>query len=139
MHLPTFAVATLFCLTYAFSPAVLAMDVDGYEQLVRRSESRDPKTEPFMAKATVNAYFSGMAQTIQLAQTGSQAFQIGERKVLCFPSQVRLTPELLRGVLDAELKSPEFLREALGPKWREVQLPFVVSLALKRMFPCPTE
>ena len=115
------------------------MDVDGYEQLVRRSESRDPKTEPFMAKVTVNAYFSGMAQTIQLAQTGSQAFQIGERKVLCFPSQVRLTPELLRGALDAELKAPEFLREALGAKWREVQLPFVVLLALKRVFPCPSE
>jgi hypothetical protein len=139
MRLTAFAVVTLFGLAYAISPAVLAMDVDGYEQLVRRSESRDPKTEPFMAKAAISAYFAGMAQTIQLAQTGSQAFQIGERKVLCFPSQVRLTPELLRGALDAELKSPEFLREALGPKWREVQLPFVVSLALGRMFPCPTE
>ena len=139
MRRPTFTVATLFCLAYVISPAALAMDVDGYEQLVSRSESRDPKAEPLMAKATVGAYFSGMAQTIQLAQTGSQAFQIGERKVLCFPSQVRLTPELLRGALDTELKNPEFLREALGPKWREVQLPFVVSLALKRVFPCPTE
>lgn len=139
MRLPTFAVVTLFGLAFVISPAVFAMDVDGYEQLIRRSESKNPKTEPFMAKATVNAYFSGMAQTIQLAQTGSQAFQIGERKILCFPSQVRLTPELLRGALDAELKSPEFLRDALGPKWREVQLPFVVSLALKRIFPCSVE
>lgn len=139
MRLPTFAVVTLFGLAFVISPAVFAMDVDGYEQLIRRSESKNPNTEAFMAKATVNAYFSGMAQTIQLAQTGSQAFQIGERKILCFPSQVRLTPELLRGALDAELKSPEFLRDALGPKWREVQLPFVVSLALKRIFPCSVE
>lgn len=139
MRLPTVVVVTYFSFVLAISPAAFAMDVDGYEQLVRRSESRDPKTEPFMAKAIVYAYFSGMAQTMQLAQTGSQAFQIGERKALCFPSQVRLTPEFLRAVLDTELKSPEFLREVLGPKWREVQLPFVATLALKRVFPCPTE
>lgn len=137
-HSRLFAFAVLQAV-FLFPANVYAMDVDGYEQLVRRSESRDPKTEPFMAKATVHSYFAGMAETIQLVQTGSQSFLIGQNKVLCFPSQVRLTPELLRGALDAELKNPQFLHEALGPNWKEVQLPLVVSLTLKRMFPCPAE
>ena len=116
-----------------------AMTLDGYEQLLRKSEFRDPETQPFIAKATVYGHLSGIAETIQIGQTGSQSFRIGERKVLCFPSNVRLTADLLRGALDAELEQPEYLKQRLGAEWRTVPLAFVVSITLQRLFPCPPD
>jgi hypothetical protein len=86
MRLPTLAAATFFGLTYVISPVALGMDVNDYEQLVRLSESRDPNTAS-MARTGVDAYFAGIAQTIQLAQTGSQAFQVGKRRY--FASRLR--------------------------------------------------
>jgi hypothetical protein len=127
------------CLGALLASPAHALTVDGYEQLVRKSESRDPNLEPFVARAMVVGHISGIAETIQLSQTGAQAFRVGERKLLCFPSNVRLTGELLRGALDAELKQPEYLQRTLGAEWRQVPLAFVVSIALQRMFPCPSE
>jgi hypothetical protein len=138
MRLPSLVVTTFVGLTYVISPVALALDVNDYEQLVRLSESKDPTTAS-KASIAVDAYFAGIAHTIQLAQTGSQTFRVGKHGMLCFPSQIKLTPELVRGVLDVELKNPKLLGKALGPKWRELQLPFVVVLPLTRLFPCPHE
>jgi hypothetical protein len=116
-----------------------AMTLDGYEQLARKSVSRDPRSEPFVAKAMLYGHLSGIAETMQVSQTGSQAFRVGERRVLCFPSNVRITSDLIRGALDAELKQPNYLQERLGAEWRTVPLAFVVTITLQRMFPCPAE
>ena len=116
-----------------------AMTLNGYEQLTRKSESRDPKIEPFVSKAILHGHLSGIAEAIQVSQTGSQVFRIGERKVLCFPSNVRITGDLIRGALDAELKQPSYLQERLGTEWRTVPLTFVVATTLQKLFPCPAE
>ena len=121
------------------SVSASGMTLEGYEQLARKSESRDPKSEPFVAKAMLYGHLSGIAETMQVSQTGSHAFRIGERQVLCFPSNVRITPDLIRGALDAELKQPTYLQERLGTEWRAVPLALVVTITLQRMFPCPAK
>jgi hypothetical protein len=124
--------------SFSAAPAS-ALTIDGYELLIRKSESRDPKTEPYVAKAMLYGHLAGVAEAIQVSQTGTQSFRVGERKLLCFPSNVRLTADLLRGALDAELKQPQYLQQTLGAEWRHVPLAFALAITLQRMFPCPAE
>jgi len=141
-----------FCLTFIGDCAVLkilgilvfvglstvasAMDVAGYEKLVKESESQNPNG--FIAKAGINSYFTGIAETLQFLQTGSQNIYMRDAPSLCFPSNIRLSGPLLRGILDSELQKPALYQELLGPKWKEYQLTGILMPGLMRMFPCPT-
>lgn len=111
------------------------MDVSGYEKLAKESESQSPNK--FIATAIIESYLAGVAETLQFLKTGSQNVYMGDEAALCFPSSVRLSGSLLRGVLDGELQRPAMYQELLGPKWKEYQLTAVLIPGLMRMFPCP--
>ncbi|MRR51511.1 MAG: hypothetical protein EG825_11450 [Rhodocyclaceae bacterium] len=112
-----------------------AMDVDGYERLVKASEAANEKR--YIAKAFLDSYFTGVAETLQFLKTGSQNVYLRDNAALCFPSNVQISGPLIRGVLDGELKNPAPYKELLGPKWKEHQLTGIIIPGLMRMFPCP--
>lgn len=128
-----FTILMLVC----FSTSVSAMDVVGYERLVKEAESQSPNK--FIAKAFIESYFAGVAETLQFLQTGSQNIYMRDAPALCFPSNVRLSGPLLRGVIDTELQKPELYQELLGLKWKEYQLTGILIPGLLRMFPCPKQ
>ena len=111
-----------------------SIDVSGYEKLRQQAESQDPNR--FIAKAFIESYFVGIAETLQFIQTGSQNVYLLNTPALCLPPNVQLSGPLLHAMLDAELRQPSVYQERLGPKWKEFQLIGFVMPGLLKMFPC---
>jgi hypothetical protein len=127
----------LFALIAAvfFSSPTPALTFNGYEQAQKLAESSS--AERFMARASIDAYFQGLAETLMFLQAGSQTIFFEEKPFVCFPSGMNITGSMLRGVLDGELKSPNFALRSSEAKWKEWQLSFIVVPLLARTFPCP--
>lgn len=127
--------ALSFILLSTFLSHAAAMSVSSYEKVRAMAESTS--AQRLMARATMDSYFQGLAESLTYLQSGSQTVYLQHRPFLCFHSNVQLTGAMLRGVLDGELTKPELFATTLGKDWKEYQIPSVLFPALLRLYPCP--
>lgn len=125
----------LLSLMLIASAQVIAMDVTGYEAIVKESQGNG--AGKYMSKAAIESYFNGVAVTLQYLQTGTNNIYKNGEPLLCFPAKVQITGQLLRGALDGELQKPAIFAEAFGLDWKKYELITFIVPSLLRMFPCP--
>ena len=119
---------TIPCTTYALS-------VDGY--LVMRSDADSYTDSAKTAQFSINAYLSGMSDTLNSLRQADGSLLRNSDPYICAPKAVEINPNLLRSVIDSEIKNnSELYNKFLGNDWKKYTVSAIAQHGLSWMFPC---